>query len=75
MESKNPNRPMLLNWTISRLSKDELKMKLNFTNELYVSSMNDPDMLEIIIVEPYQFRSAIDNKYLDANYTLTTFLP
>jgi hypothetical protein len=47
MDKEDPNRPKLTNWTLSKWSFDEIVIKLNFTNELYVSSMYDADLVEI----------------------------
>ena len=47
MEKENPNRPILQNWTITVLSSNLFRLKLNFTNELYVSSMYVPDFIQI----------------------------
>ena len=75
MELDNPKRPTLLNSTVTILSSKELKLKLNFANELYVSSMFDPDFITINIEEPFRFRSKSENKFLERNYTLATILP
>ena len=75
MKNENPNKPILRNWTISELSLTELILKLNFTNELYVSSEFVPDSIQIMMVSPYYFKSLNDNQHTDLNYTLSTSLP
>jgi len=75
MDDDNPNRPKLQNWTISKLSLIELKLKLNFTNVLFVSSTYDQDIVNIVILEPYRFRSISDNQYLEVNYSISSYLP
>ena len=75
MLNENPNKPVLHNWTISELSLNVLNLKLNFTNELYVSSEFVPDLLQIKIKSPFYFKSLKDNQHTDLNYTLSTFLP
>ena len=57
MLNENPNKPVLHNWTISELSLNVLNLKLNFTNELYVSSEFVPDLLQIKIKSPFYFKS------------------
>ena len=39
MDIDDPHRPILINWNITELSSNQLNLKLNFKNELYVSSM------------------------------------
>ena len=53
MEEENPNRPELLGSTVTELTSDYLKLKLNFKNELYVSSMYVPDLLDLQVKEPF----------------------
>ena len=49
-------------------------MSLNFTNTLYVSSNYDLDVLSIVILLPYSFKT-FDDQFLIENYTMTTELP
>ena len=74
MGKESPNLPILLNWTVPEFTERGLKMKLNFSNELYVSSSYDPDVLEIKVAQSYAFKTN-SNQYLGINYNISTFLP
>ena len=74
MNEKSPYKPVLQSWTISDLTIKGLVIKLNFSNELYVSSNYEPDVLEVKVVQDNSLKSH-DNRYLSKNFNITAFLP
>jgi hypothetical protein len=50
LDVENSKRPELTSWEIIEYSYYELKLRINITNALYVSSTNEPDRLKINIL-------------------------
>ena len=51
-----------------------MKIKLNFTNPLYVSTFEDKDILDIYFLRSSIFTAKIDFSPLEENYTILNYI-
>ena len=52
-----------------------MKIYLNFSNPLYVSSGYDPDKIKFVVRNPYVFQSLTTNVTIKMNYTDSANMP
>ena len=59
-ESGSSKMPKLTNWQVQTFSNTELVFKFKFSNPIYVSSMEEPDLFSIDFLLPQIFQSKAD---------------
>ena len=69
------NVPKLLDWKIAYFGSLNMTIKLNLSNPIMVSTGDMKDHLNITFEQPYLFRSALDGRILEENYTLSSEVP
>lgn len=72
---KEEKMPQLAAWNVTEFTRYGIKIQLNFTNVLYVSSAPEKDTLRVKIVNPAFFKATRDSlliaeKYKTEGYTL-----
>ena len=69
------NVPQLLDWKVANFGSLNMTIKLNLSNPIMVSTGDKKDQLRISFEQPYLFRSALDGRVLEENYTIATEVP
>jgi len=53
--------PQLIEWNFLNFTSDYIKIKLNFTNPLYISTFGEKDKFDITFLNASLFKASVDN--------------
>jgi len=62
--------PELKEWNFLDFTSEYIKIKLNFTNPLYISTFGEKDTLDIQFLNTSLFKASLDNYLLAQNYSI-----
>ena len=67
LDKESVYRPKLEKWTFDHLTANELLIRLNMSNPLFVS-IDEPDLLSIQVLDNNYFVALSDNRRLDSGF-------
>lgn len=65
--------PLLQAWNVTEFTRFGMKLNLNFTNVLYVSSASVKDTVKVKFLNPNFFKATRDGLTIEANFTTKSF--
>ena len=68
-------KPELIDWYVTEFGQDQMKIFLNITNPVYVSSSEIPCQLKLVVTNRFLFQSLNTDVILKENFTTTVDMP